>query len=220
MYFCWVMVSSLLSGRRCRCHCRVASRLAANPCRSARPFTDIAMVLYKYLHVVFILPIYSHDFSISFNQAMFARKGDFVMITWTPIYLAVVAATKNGFLFNFFELYLILLEMIFSSCASNSSFFVLRILFLFQVWVCACVWAWYYERQFVFMCLSMALLRHSQFFSETSSFFCIFLLLTKSNSLTRTTRIRTKATPTAQPKRRKNMMRWNKEEHSKCYCFT
>lgn len=44
-------------------------------------FIDITMVLYKYLHVVFMLPIYSHDFSISFNQAMFARKRDFVMIT-------------------------------------------------------------------------------------------------------------------------------------------
>lgn len=164
--------------------------------RRCRCYRRAIQMLYKYLHVVFMLPIYSHDFSISFNQAMFERerKRDFVMITYTAIFCCCCCCylfflmLKMGFCSMFsLELYLcILLQMIFSSCSSNSFIFTL---FPFQVCIYVCVYESCFflvasvmlrdalnsnERQFVFMCLSMALLRHSQFFSETSSLFCIF----------------------------------------------
>lgn len=207
----------------CRCY-----RRATNLCRSG-VFQDIIMVLYKYLHVVFMLPIYSHDFSISFNQAIFERekKRDFVMITCTVIFFVIVVFTsaENVFFLNFFASRTLffckwfffhayrILYVSFSSICLKVLFFLVASVMLRDALNSN-------EHQFVFMCLSMALLRHSQFFSETSSLFCIFfslfaytLVLTKSNSSTRTA--------TATKNRVENIWYDGKnEEQSKCYCFT
>lgn len=85
--------------------------------------TDIMMVLYKYLHVVFMPPIYSHDFSISFNQAIFEsvcvreRKGspyDYVHsdVFWC-FFLPLLLLLKMGFC------------SIFSTYSSPNDFFML-----------------------------------------------------------------------------------------------
>lgn len=79
------------------------------------------------------------------------------------------------FLLNFFELYLILLQMIFFHRILHVSFssMCLKILFFLVANEMLRDALNSNEHQFVFMCLSMALLRHSQFFSEISSLFCI-----------------------------------------------